>query len=93
MYTGSMYGAGPVVFSTWTWVLSHCDSEGYVEINPKMLAPIIGCEENEIVKALDYLKATDDQSRTPDMEGRRLEKIGSFLYLVVNYGKYRFQTK
>lgn len=89
MYDGSMYGAGPVIFATWIWILTHCDQDGFVEINPKMLAPMIGTDEDQIIMALDYLKAPDSDSRTPVLEGRRIEKIGPYLHQVVNYEKYR----
>lgn len=88
MYTGSMYGAGATVWAVWTWILVHKDQDGFVEINPKFLAPMIGVEEEKVVFALDYLKQEDSKSRSPDEEGRRIILVGAYTYHVVNHQKY-----
>ncbi len=85
MYEGSMVGAGAVVFAVMGYVISkQKPPEFTVELNPKLLAAILGETPEEIQKAIDYLEAPDPISRTDRKEGKRLEKVGSFNYHVVN---------
>ena len=87
-FTGSMMGAGPVVFAVWGYVIANaCKST--MELNPKLLATMIGCDEQQIVDAIAYLCAPDPASRTKDNDGRRLTKEQGFQYFVVNHDKYR----
>lgn len=90
MYEGSMVGAGCHVFAVWGYVISkgHYSSET-VELNPKLLAFILGSKEEEITKAIEFLSSPDINSRTKEHEGRRLIKQGEFLYYVPNLKKYR----
>lgn len=88
MWTGSMVGAGPVIFSVWAYALSTSDKEGFCELNHKYLAYVIGCKEEDIAKAIDYLCQNDPNSRSPEEDGKRLIKIGKFGYAIVNYQKY-----
>lgn len=87
-FTGSMYGKGPIVFSVWSYVIAHTKPDGMVELNPLMLAGIIGCQASEIEAALEYLCSPDNSSRTKEAEGRRLIKEGEYLYKTVNYSTY-----
>jgi hypothetical protein len=88
MYTGSMLGAGTDVFAVWGYVISHTIAS-VVELNPKLLAYILGAKESEIIKAIEYLCAPDPNSRSQEEDGRRLVKTGTFSYLVVNHEVYR----
>ena len=93
MFTGSMYGSGPVVFAMWAYVLAHVQ-DGLVELNPALLAAIFGCTIEEVEKGIAYLCAPDSKSRSPTEGGRRLKHEGAFLYTVVNWELYRkFQTE
>src|SRR5581483_8590300 len=87
-YTGSMFGAGPVVFATWGWIIAHT-VKGRVEINPVMLAPTLGTAVESIESALQYLCAPDPRSRSKEHEGRRLIREGQFQYLVPTHEKYQ----
>ncbi len=96
MYTGSMYGAGAVVFALMGYVIANQQPSGnrlLVELNPAMLAGILGEEVKDVEKGLDYLCAPDPSSRTGEEEGRRLVKVGKFTYWVVNGRKYRLLVK
>lgn len=92
MYEGSMVGAGPVAFSVMGYVISKQQPDrrvgSQVELNPRLLAFIIGTTEEEIDKALKFLCAPDPGSRSPEQQGRRLVKLGQFAYQVVNGAKY-----
>lgn len=87
-FTGSMVGAGLNVFAVWGYVIANC-RDGSVELNPKLLAMILGCSEAEVLNAIEYLCSPDPQSRTKEHEGRRLLKNGAFLYDVPNHHSYR----
>lgn len=93
LYTGSMIGAGPVVFALMPYVISHAKPDknmgGYVELNPILLSTIFGAAVEEVEGGIEFLCRPDPHSRTPDEDGRRLVKLGPFDYRVVNYAKYR----
>ncbi len=89
MYTGSMRGAGIHVFALWNYILACCDSTGTIEINPEVVAFLLGAANEDITDAIKYLEAEDKQSRSEEEEGRRIIKEGRFQYRIVNYAKYR----
>ena len=91
MFSGSMVGAGAPVFAVMSFVVAHQKPhEDYyqVEINPVLLAVILGEPPETIRAAIDFLCAPDKNSRSEADEGRRLVKVGSFDYRVVNGKKY-----
>lgn len=88
-YVGSMFGAGLPVMALWPYMLATCDKKGRVEVNPPMVAVMLGCAAEDVVAALAFLEAPDPNSRTKEYEGRRIEKVGQFLYQILNYVKYR----
>ena len=91
MYTGSMVGSGAVVFAVMGYVIAnqrpHKD-EFQVELNPTLLAFILGEPEDDVMVAIERLCSPDSKSRTKTEEGRRLVKVGEFDYRVVNGVKY-----
>ena len=87
-FTGSMYGAGPVVFAVWGYVIANTQ-DSTVELNPKMLAAAIGASANEVETAIGFLCEPDPKSRNPEMEGRRLVREGQFQFRVVTHQHYR----
>ena len=96
MYCGSMVGKGFGAFSMMGYVISTMkpDKEvGFqVELNTTLLATIFGEPEDKIQKTIDFLCDEDPESRSPAEEGRRLVKIGTYAYRVVNgvaYDKIR----
>ncbi len=87
-FEGSMIGAGPSVFALWAYVISKTrDSE--IEINPRMVALVLGDTVENVEKSINYLCAEDPNSRTPVENGRRIIKQKGFLYTVVNHAQYR----
>jgi flagellar biosynthesis GTPase FlhF len=60
-----------------------------VELNPRALADKFGEPEEEVKKAIAFLCGPDPDTTSPAEEGRRLIKIGTFSYQVVNGEKYR----
>ena len=88
-FTGSMYGAGPTVFAVWAYAIANADATGHVGLNPRMLAGVIGAEENDVEAALEVLRAPDERSRSQAEGGRRLLRDGQFQHRLVNYEEYR----
>ena len=93
MYDGSMVGAGAIVFAVWGYVIGNARPDRtigtQVELNPKLLAFILGESEAAVEEAIEKLCAPDPKSRTPTLDGRKLVRHGSFSYQVVNGEKYR----
>lgn len=87
-YTGSMFGAGLHVFAVWGYCISHA-VKGRVELNPILLAAILGTDTATVEKAIEALCAPDPQSRTKEHEGRRLIREGQFQYFMPTHEKYR----
>lgn len=88
-YTGSMMGAGAAVFAVWGWAIANAGPSGVVEINPKLLAAVIGEPESTIEEAVNYLLTPDPSSRSSAEGGRRLIHEGGFQYRIVNHAVYR----
>lgn len=88
LFTGSMYGAGAPAFSLMSYVIANMKPDrevGFqVELNVKKLSDTIGEPEAVIQRAIDYLCAPDGHTTTPAEDGRRLVKVGTFSYRVVN---------
>lgn len=93
MFEGSMIGSGSPVFAVWSYVIANMmpDREvgTQVELNPKLLAFILGETEATVIGAIEKLCAPDNHSRTKEKDGRRLIRLGEFSYQVVNGAKYR----
>lgn len=93
VFEGSMVGAGSHVFAVWSFVIANQrpDRElgSQVDINPKLLAVVIGEKQERIQEAIDFLCQPDPESRTLGEGGRRLVRVGQFSYRVVNGAKYR----
>lgn len=84
-------GAGSHVISVLAYAIANArPPEGDVELNPKLLAILIGEEEERISQAMEYLSAPDEQSRSRAEEGRRIVPIGGFTYRLVNWLEHRF---
>lgn len=88
-FTGSLMGAGAVVHSVWGYVVANTvDSQ--VELNPRLLAAVIGeCTAEQVEKAIEKLCSPDEASRSKEEDGRRLIREGQFAYRVVNHQKYK----
>lgn len=93
MYEGSMIGKGAVFFAVWGYIIAHSKPDKkvgtQVEINPKLLAFVLGESEASVIAALHEMQQPDPASRTPDEQGRKIIKIGEYSYQVVNGEKYR----
>ena len=88
-FTGSMRGSGPVVFAVWAYVVSNTNQHSVIEINPDVVAFLLGCTPAEVEQAIETLCAPDPKSRCKDNDGRRLLKEGEFQYFVPTHKHYR----
>lgn len=88
-FTGSMRGSGPVVFAVWAYVISNTNQHSVVELNPDLVAFLLGCKSSEVEQAIETLCAPDAKSRCKENEGRRLIKEGEFQYFVPTHKHYR----
>ena len=88
-FTGSMMGAGAETFAVWGYAIANADRKGFVELNAKLLAAVIGSTPQAMTSAIETLAAPDPDSRTKDEEGRRIIREGTFFYRIVNYEKHR----
>lgn len=88
MYTGSMLGAGCNVFAVWNYVIAKTQ-RSVIELNPKLIAVILGGSEKEIVEAIEYLCRPDTESRSKEEDGRKMIREGQFQYRVVNWAAYQ----
>jgi len=90
MYTGSMVGSGAVTFAVWGYVIAHVRAPDFtVELNPKLLAFILGEHELDVVGTISRLCDPDPQSRSKLEGGRRLVRRGEYRYWVVNAETYK----
>lgn len=90
LYTGSMVGAGPTRFAVWTYCIANAQPPGEIELNPKLLATILGTDEDDVVDAIDFLCSEDLSSRSADELGRRLVPTKTnFLYSMPTWPKYQ----
>lgn len=93
MYEGSMRGRGSCFFAVWGYVISHMVPDRnvgtQVELNPDIVAFLIGEGVDNIKTAIDQMCQPDAKSRTKEEDGRKLIRLGEYSYKVVNGAKYR----
>lgn len=82
-----MIGSGLNVFAVWNYVIAKT-RRGVIELNPELLAFILGCDAKEIQSAITFLCSPDKRSRSKDHGGRRLIQEGEYQYRVVNWKMY-----
>jgi len=87
-FTGSMMGSGTDVFAVWGYVIANAQ-HSQIELNPKLLAAVLGSTPEAMQAAIDVLCAPDPNSRSVEHNGMRLLREGQFAYHVVNHEKYR----
>lgn len=88
-FTGSMVGAGANVFAVWGYIIANADKDGFVELNPTLVAAAIGAPVEAVNAAIEYLMAADPNSRSKKEDGRRLVKQSAYMYLIPTYADYR----
>ena len=93
MYEGSMIGKGAVFFAVWGYIISHFVPDrthgAIVELNPKLIAFVLGEPEKLVDKSIAEMCEPDPKSRTKTDKGRKLVKLSEYQYRVVNGARYR----
>jgi len=87
-FTGSMLGAGVHVFAVWGYVIAN-EKFGEVELNPALLAALLGSDAATMRTAIEYLCLPDPASRSSVEDGRRLMQLGPYRFQVVNHTIYQ----
>ncbi len=72
----------------WITLLLLADATGFVRAAASAIAREAGISAEVARRALDLFQGPDDESRTPDNQGKRVEKVDGG-YRVLNYEKYR----
>ncbi len=91
IYQGTLRGNsnGILVFTN---MLAHCDKHGICDIHPRAIAEEVGLSQEAVRAAILELEAPDEESRSPEEEGRRIVRVDehrAWGWRVVNYLKYR----
>lgn len=91
IYQGTLRGNsnGILVFTN---MLAHCDKHGICDIHPRAIAEEVGLSIEAVRSAILELEAPDEESRSPEEEGRRIVRVDehrAWGWRVVNYLKYR----
>lgn len=91
IYQGTLRGdsRGLLVFTN---LLAHCDASGTVDIHPRAISEEVGLPIDDVKSTLLMLESPDDESRSPEENGRRIVRLDehrAWGWRVVNYGKYR----
>ncbi len=91
LYQGTLRGK-PHEILVFTNMLAHADAEGYVDKHFRAIADEVGLSLEDVKAAIACLEGPDDESRSPEQEGRRIVRVNdsrAWGWHVVNYGKYR----
>jgi hypothetical protein len=91
MFDGSLRGKSDALL-VFTNLLANADEEGFVDRHPRAIAEETGLPLDRVNEAVTYLEAPDHESRSPELDGRRLERLDehrSWGWRIVNYLKYR----
>ena len=91
VYKGTLRGR-PDEIRVFTNLLAHADQHGVVDKHWKAIREETGLSKARVEKAIKALESTDPESRSPEMEGRRLLRLDehrAWGWQIVNYAKYR----
>lgn len=91
LWDGSLYGQSDpqLVF---LFLIARADRKGFVDVGFQAIAGPTGLSLERVRAAVAVLEAPDPQSRTPDLDGARLERIDSHRdwgWRIVNHAHYR----
>ena len=86
--TSSVWNEEDKTRIVWVTMLASCDAQGVVRASVSGLAHIARVNKESCERALNVLNSPDEDSRSPEWEGRRIEKIAGG-WLILNYTKYR----
>lgn len=91
LYQGTLRGRSDEIL-VFTNLLAHCDASGGVDKHFRAIAEETGLSIDRVKAAITVLESPDDESRSPDADGARIQRVDDHRvwgWNVVNYGKYR----
>jgi hypothetical protein len=91
MYDGSLYGNWKALV-TFQQLVILANRDGVVDMTPHALAARTGIPLDIVQAGIEALESPDPFSRTPDNEGRRIERLDDHRpwgWVITNYAKYR----
>lgn len=91
LYQGTLRGCADEIL-VFTNLLAHADATGLVDKHWRAISEETGISEERVKAAIANLEAPDPESRSPEMEGRRiipLDEHRAWGWHIVNHGKYR----
>lgn len=91
LWSGSLRGMGTVQH-VFIYLLGNADENGVADIHPSRISDDTGLSSQEVSEAIVELESEDQESRTSDHGGRRIERISDermWGWIIVNYLKYR----
>ena len=91
LYQGTLRGKSDEIL-VFTNLLAHADQHGIVDKHWKAISDETGLSKARVNKALKTLESPDAESRSPEMDGRRITRMDehrAWGWQIVNYGKYR----
>lgn len=90
MYEGTLYGQWEALV-TFQQMIVLCDADGMLDMTPQAIAARTSIPLKIIEKGIGILESPDPHSRTPDQDGRRIERIDAHRpwgWHLVNHAKY-----
>lgn len=94
MYDGSLYGNWKAIV-TFQQMIVLCGPDGVVDMTPQALAARTSIPLEVITDGIAVLEAPDQYSRSPQEDGRRIERLDDHRpwgWRIVNYRKYRLMV-
>lgn len=91
LYQGTLRGCADEIL-VFTNLIAHADATGLVDKHWRAISEETGISEERVKAAIANLEAPDPESRSPEMEGRRivpLDEHRAWGWHIVNHGKYR----
>lgn len=91
LYQGTLRGKSDEIL-VFTNLLAHADQHGIVDKHWKAISEETGLPRERVEAAIVNLESPDTESRSPEMDGRRITRLDehrAWGWQVVNYGKYR----
>lgn len=91
LYQGTLRGRTNEIL-VFTNLLAHADQFGVVDKHWKAIAEETGLTIEQVKEACEALEAPDEESRSPEEDGRRILKTDGHRgwgWRITNYGKYR----
>lgn len=84
----SIWEESPETCKVWVTLLALCDADGFVRGSEGWLAGKSRVSLGKTVAALNTFQQPDIRSRTPDNDGRRIERVEDG-WIILNYLKFR----